>query len=136
MVVKSGWVQVKSACHFQVDLTSDSVRVQVELILVLIDVSSSQNSSGPKQLNTRFLRREFSPVRFLKNFGRKVAKGLMTFFRPSPPKLTSSSSSSRGSKPFVTHVVDSHRNAAVEDCIRFINSSASLPTSNSVSGPT
>ncbi|GMI97166.1 hypothetical protein HRI_003385900 [Hibiscus trionum] len=75
---------------------------------------------------------EFSPVRFLKHFGRKVAKGLIRIFRPSPPKVTSSSSS-RKSKPLVAPVVDSHRNAAIEDCIQFINSSASLPRSNSVS---
>ncbi|KAK8596245.1 hypothetical protein V6N13_000893 [Hibiscus sabdariffa] len=74
---------------------------------------------------------EFSPVRFLKHFGRKVAKGLMRILRPSPPKVTSSSS--RKSKPLVAPVVDSHRNAAIEDCIQFINSSASLPRSNSVS---
>ncbi|XVF19909.1 hypothetical protein REPUB_Repub11eG0152000 [Reevesia pubescens] len=74
---------------------------------------------------------EFSPVRFLKHLGGKVAKGLHVVsmrIRPSPKV----SSSSGRSKPFVTPV-DSHRNAAIEDCIEFINSSASLPRSNSVS---
>ncbi|OMO84269.1 hypothetical protein CCACVL1_10914 [Corchorus capsularis] len=78
-------------------------------------------------------RSEFSPARFLKHLGGKVAKGLHVMsrrIRPFP-KVTSSSSSGR-SKPFVTPV-DSHRNAAIEDCIEFINSSASLPRSNSVS---
>ncbi|KAE8705633.1 hypothetical protein F3Y22_tig00110419pilonHSYRG00094 [Hibiscus syriacus] len=82
--------------------------------------------------NIGFLRcttSEFSPVRLLKHFGRKVAKGLIRIFRPSLPKVISSSSSTRPKPP----VVDSHRNAAVEDCIQFINSSASLPRSNRLS---
>ncbi|XP_017982419.1 PREDICTED: josephin-like protein [Theobroma cacao] len=76
-------------------------------------------------------RSKFSPVRFLKHLGGKVAKGLHVVsmrIRPSPKV----SSSSGRSKPFVTPV-DSHRSAAIEDCIEFINSSASLPRSNSVS---
>ncbi|XP_021278642.1 josephin-like protein [Herrania umbratica] len=76
-------------------------------------------------------RSKFSPVRFLKHIGGKVAKGLHVVsmrIRPSPKV----SSSSGRSKPFVTPV-DSHRSAAIEDCIEFINSSASLPRSNSVS---
>ena len=79
----------------------------------------------------RCKRSEFSPVRFLKHLGGKVAKGLHVVsmrIRPSPKV----SSSSGRSKPFATPV-DSHRNAAIEDCIEFINSSASLPRSNSVS---
>ncbi|MBA0825188.1 hypothetical protein Goarm_021792 [Gossypium armourianum] len=84
-------------------------------------------------------RPEFTAVRFLKHLGRKVAKGLhlmsMRIRASSHPKVaaSSSTSSSRRSKPFVTPV-DSHRSAAIEDCIQFINSSAaSLPRSNSVS---
>ncbi|XWS28718.1 hypothetical protein CRYUN_Cryun25bG0095300 [Craigia yunnanensis] len=79
----------------------------------------------------RWKRSKFSPVRFLKHLGGKVAKGLHELsmrIRPSPKV----SSSSGRSKPFATPV-DSHRNAAIEDCIAFINSSASLPRSNSVS---
>ncbi|KAE8674852.1 Detected protein of unknown function [Hibiscus syriacus] len=101
---------------------------------MLTKESNKANGSAMDKANPwncrwwRCTAREFSPVSFLKNFGRKVAKGLTRFFRPSPPRVTSSS------KPFVSHVVDSHRNASVEDCIRFINSSASLPRSNSVSG--
>ena len=79
----------------------------------------------------RCKRSEFSLVRFLKHLGGKVAKGLHVLsmrIRPSPKV----SSSSGRPKPFVTPV-DSHRNAAIEDCIEFINSSASLPRSNSVS---
>lgn len=77
-------------------------------------------------------RSDFSPVRFLKHLGDKVAKGLHVVsmrIRPSPKV---SSSSSEKPKPSTTPV-DSHRNAAIEDCIEFINSSASLPRSNSVS---
>ncbi|XVF46691.1 hypothetical protein PTKIN_Ptkin03bG0048200 [Pterospermum kingtungense] len=86
----------------------------------------------------RCKRPKFSPERFFKHLGSKVAKGLHVVskrIRPSPPKVSSSSSSSSSSgrsKPFVTPV-DSHRSAAIEDCIQFINSSASLPRSNSVS---
>ncbi|XP_022755871.1 josephin-like protein [Durio zibethinus] len=79
----------------------------------------------------RCKRFKFSPIRFLKHLGGKVAKGLHVVsmrIRPSPKV----SSSSGRSKPFVTPV-DTHRNAAIEDCIEFINSSASLPRSNSVS---
>ncbi|KAL4332044.1 hypothetical protein GQ457_07G042250 [Hibiscus cannabinus] len=77
---------------------------------------------------------EFLPVRFLKHLGGKAAKGLHVVsmrIRPSP-KVSSSSSSLGRSKPIVTPA-DSHRTAAIEDCIEFINSSASLPRSNSVS---
>ncbi|KAL4336336.1 hypothetical protein GQ457_07G035130 [Hibiscus cannabinus] len=77
---------------------------------------------------------EFFPVRFLKNLCGKAAKGLHVVsmrIRPSP-KVSSSSSSLGRSKPIVTPA-DSHRNAAIEDCIEFINSSASFPRSNSVS---
>ncbi|XVF05367.1 hypothetical protein REPUB_Repub05bG0166000 [Reevesia pubescens] len=108
--------------------------------------SNKENGSVIKKPNTRdagkggvtrscgFMRckrSEFSPVRFLKHLGGKVAKGLHVVsmrIRPSPKV----SSSSGRSKPFVTPV-DSHRSAAIEDCIEFINSSASLPRSNSVS---
>ncbi|KAE8729446.1 hypothetical protein F3Y22_tig00003715pilonHSYRG00180 [Hibiscus syriacus] len=77
---------------------------------------------------------EFFPVRFLKNLGGKAAKGLhVVSMRIRPSRKVSSTSSSLGrSKPIVTPA-DSHRNAAIEDCIKFINSSASLPRSNSVS---
>ncbi|XVF68938.1 hypothetical protein PTKIN_Ptkin11bG0041200 [Pterospermum kingtungense] len=82
----------------------------------------------------RCKRSEFSPVRFLKRLGDKVAKGIHVVsmrIRPSP-KVSSSSSSSEKSRTLISPV-DSHRNAAIEDCIEFINSSASLPRSNSVS---
>ncbi|KAH1115120.1 hypothetical protein J1N35_008498 [Gossypium stocksii] len=106
---------------------------------------SSKGSQKDEANNTKFCgfmrcrRREFSAVMFLKHLGRKVAKGLhlmsMRIRASSHPKVAASSfsSSSRRSKPFVTPV-DSHRSAAIEDCIQFINSSAaSLPRSNSVS---
>ncbi|KAE8688698.1 hypothetical protein F3Y22_tig00110956pilonHSYRG00036 [Hibiscus syriacus] len=82
----------------------------------------------------RFRTSEFLPVRFLKHLGGKAAKGLHVLsmrIRPSP-KISSSYSSRGRSKPTVTPA-DSHRNAAIEDCIDFINSSASLHRSNSVS---
>ncbi|XWS53028.1 hypothetical protein CRYUN_Cryun11dG0122800 [Craigia yunnanensis] len=54
------------------------------------------------------------------------------FMRCKRSEFSPVSSSSGRSKPLVTPA-DSHRNAAIEDCIEFINSSASLPRSNSVS---
>ncbi|GMJ15289.1 hypothetical protein HRI_005198100 [Hibiscus trionum] len=99
---------------------------------MLTKESNMVRQEKANSMNCGFLRCEFSLVRFLKSFGLKVANGLLRIFRPSPPKVTSSSSSRR-SKPFVTPAVDSQRNAAIEDCIQFINSSASLPRSNSVS---
>ncbi|KAE8691789.1 hypothetical protein F3Y22_tig00110879pilonHSYRG00057 [Hibiscus syriacus] len=76
--------------------------------------------------------KKWLPLISIRHFGRKVAKGLIRIFRPPPPKVTSSSSSTRP-KPFEAPVVDCHRTAAIEDCIQFINSSASLTGSISVS---
>ncbi|KAE8711482.1 hypothetical protein F3Y22_tig00110290pilonHSYRG00003 [Hibiscus syriacus] len=76
-------------------------------------------------------RLKFSPVRFLRHLGGKVSKVLHEVSMKIRPSHKVSSSSGR-SKPFVT-TVDAHRTAAIEDCIEFINSSASLPRSNSVS---
>ncbi|GLU18796.1 hypothetical protein SLE2022_350780 [Rubroshorea leprosula] len=74
-------------------------------------------------------RSDFFPVRILKHLGGKVAEGVRLVslkIRPSPKD----SSTSGRSKPFVTPV-DTHRTEAIEDCIEFINSSSSLPRSNS-----
>ncbi|KAK0605208.1 hypothetical protein LWI29_024207 [Acer saccharum] len=73
---------------------------------------------------------EFSPVRILKHLRSKMAKGIcsVSLRKRSSPTV----SSSGRSKPSVIPV-DSHRTEAIEDCIEFINSSSSLPRSNSVS---
>ncbi|KAI9194251.1 hypothetical protein LWI28_004441 [Acer negundo] len=73
---------------------------------------------------------EFSPVRLLKHLRSKMAKGIcsVSLRKRSSPTV----SSSGRSKPSVIPV-DSHRTEAIEDCIEFINSSSSLPRSNSVS---
>ncbi|XP_057953175.1 josephin-like protein [Malania oleifera] len=67
----------------------------------------------------------FSPVRFLKHVGDKMATALrvLSFRRRPSPKVSS--------KPFVAPT-DSHRTEAIEDCIEFINSSSTLQRSNSV----
>ncbi|TYI18813.1 hypothetical protein ES332_A07G119200v1 [Gossypium tomentosum] len=98
------------------------------------NTSAAGNKGVPRSRSYGFMRcktSKFSPVRFLKHLGGKLARGLHVVsmkIRPSPKV----SSSSGRSKPFLT-TVDSHRTAAIEDCIEFINSSASLPRSNSVS---
>lgn len=76
-------------------------------------------------------RSELSPVRFLKHLRSKIAKGLcfLSLRKGSSPTAISSSGRSRQS----VIPVDSHRTEAIEDCIEFINSSSSLPRSNSVS---
>ncbi|KAE8666724.1 hypothetical protein F3Y22_tig00112491pilonHSYRG00138 [Hibiscus syriacus] len=96
--------------------------------------TNKPNASVMQKSNSTIAAAELFPVRFLKHLGGKAAKGLHVLsmrIRPSP-KVSSSSSSLGRSKPIVTPS-DSHRNAAIEDCIDFINSSASLPRSNSVS---
>ncbi|MBA0821590.1 hypothetical protein Goarm_018436 [Gossypium armourianum] len=98
------------------------------------NTSAAGNKGVPRSRSYGFMRcktSKFSPVRFLKHLGGKLARGLhvVSMKIRQSPKV---SSSSGRSKPFVTPI-DSHRIAAVEDCIEFINSSASLPRSNSVS---
>lgn len=79
-------------------------------------------------------RSEVSPVRFFKHLSRRMARGLcFPYFKKRHSATVSATVSSSGrSKPSVIPV-DSHRSEAIEDCIEFINSSASLPRSNSVS---
>ncbi|KAJ0020086.1 hypothetical protein Pint_32580 [Pistacia integerrima] len=79
-------------------------------------------------------RSELSPVRFLKHLSSKIAKGLCfssLWEKHSPTAVSSSGRSKQSVIP-----VDSHRTEAIEDCIEFINSSSSLPRSNSVSANT
>ncbi|XVE79447.1 hypothetical protein DITRI_Ditri14bG0059600 [Diplodiscus trichospermus] len=105
-------------------------------VLHMSSPRAAGNRGGTRSCGfVRCKRSDFFPVRFFKHLGGKVAKGLHVVsmrIRPSPKVSSSSSSSSGRSNPFVTPV-DSHRNAAIEDCIEFINSSASLPRSKSVS---
>lgn len=79
-------------------------------------------------------RSEVSPVRFFKHLRRRMARGLcFAYFKKRRSATVSATVSSSGrSKPSVIPV-DSHRSEAIEDCIEFINSSSSLPRSNSVS---
>ncbi|KAM3689742.1 hypothetical protein ACB098_09G071800 [Castanea mollissima] len=74
---------------------------------------------------------EFSPVKFLERLQAKVVGTirLMSLRRSSSRKVSSSLARSRS----VSDPIDSHRAEAIEDCIEFLNSSSSLPRSNSVS---
>ncbi|CAI9106935.1 OLC1v1006184C1 [Oldenlandia corymbosa var. corymbosa] len=78
-------------------------------------------------------RNELYPFKHFKHLGEKMVSFLqMMSPRRCSPKVTSSSSSSadRAAKPCAAPV-DSHRAEAIDDCIEFINSSSSLPRSNS-----
>ncbi|XP_071916771.1 josephin-like protein [Coffea arabica] len=72
-------------------------------------------------------KKELSPLKYLKHIGGKMFAVLqMMSPRRCSPKVTSS----ERAKPSVAPV-DSHRAEAIDDCIEFINSSSSLPRSNS-----
>ncbi|KAF8397328.1 hypothetical protein HHK36_016241 [Tetracentron sinense] len=74
----------------------------------------------------------FWPVNFLRRLGAKVARALRlgSIKRRSSPKVSSSSS---GRSRLIVAPHDSQRSEAIEDCIKFINSSSSFQRSNSVS---
>ncbi|KAL8516297.1 hypothetical protein ACS0TY_014815 [Phlomoides rotata] len=68
-----------------------------------------------------------SPVRYLKQFGEKVAAAVA--------RVTTSKSHHRNishPKTSMAPVLDSQRTEAIHDCIDFINSSSNFPRSNSV----
>jgi hypothetical protein len=73
-----------------------------------------------------------SPVKFLQSLRAKVVRAIrfISVRRRSSRKVSSSLVRSRSvSDP----IIDSHRAEAIEDCIEFLNSSSSLPRSNSAS---
>ncbi|KAL2508308.1 josephin-like protein [Forsythia ovata] len=71
-----------------------------------------------------------SSMKYLRNLGGKMTAVLRKSDKKKGcPKVTSSTSEK--SKPSVAPV-DSQRAEAIDDCIEFINSSSSLPRSNSV----
>lgn len=73
-----------------------------------------------------------SPVRFLKRIGAKVARALQyVSMRKRASKKVSSSTLARSRS--LAESIESHRAEAIEDCIEFLNSSASMSRSNSVS---
>lgn len=78
-------------------------------------------------------KRDLSPLKYLKNLGGKMV-GVLRMISPrrrrASPRVTSSSS--ERAKTCVAPL-DSHRAEAIDDCIEFINSSSSLPRSNSTS---
>ncbi|KAJ6670705.1 JOSEPHIN PROTEIN-LIKE PROTEIN [Salix viminalis] len=88
----------------------------------------SGNRWSGRTCGFRLLKRSIlSPVKFLKHFGRKVAKA-PCLGRRSSPEVSSSGRSRPSVAPSDTHVAE-----AIKDCIEFINSSSSLSRSNSVS---
>ncbi|KAM7496468.1 hypothetical protein LguiA_020882 [Lonicera macranthoides] len=74
-------------------------------------------------------RSELSPLKYFKHISDKVAAVLRLVSVGASPKDISSSGRA---KPFVAPV-DSHRAEAIDDCIKFINTTSSLQRSNSVS---
>ncbi|GMY25457.1 josephin-like protein [Fagus crenata] len=74
---------------------------------------------------------EFSPVKFLQRLQAKVVGAIrfMSIRRRPSRKVSSSLPRSHS----VSDPMDSHRAEAIEDCIEFLNSSSTLPRSNSVS---
>ncbi|KAJ8553064.1 hypothetical protein K7X08_020457 [Anisodus acutangulus] len=83
-------------------------------------------------------RSQLSPMKLFKHLGGKMA-GVLKMVSPSSRrscrKVTNSSERGAISKSSTTPNIniDSHRAEAIDDCIQFINSSSSLPRSNSVS---
>ncbi|XP_062095291.1 uncharacterized protein LOC133801151 [Humulus lupulus] len=80
----------------------------------------------------------YSPMGFLRSLRAKVAKAIrsMSNKRRSSGKVSASSSSLSSNLTrcrSVSDPMDSHRAEALEDCIEFLNSSASLKRTNSVS---
>ncbi|KAL3518080.1 hypothetical protein ACH5RR_020669 [Cinchona calisaya] len=69
----------------------------------------------------------FFPLKCLKHLGGKMMAMLRMI---SPLRCSAKVTSSARAKPCVAPV-DSHRAEAIDDCIEFINSSSSLPRSNS-----
>jgi hypothetical protein len=76
----------------------------------------------------------FSPVKFLQRLQAKVVRAMrfISMRRRSSRKVDVSSSLVR-SRSVSDPIIDSHRAEAIEDCIEFLNSSSSLPRSNSMS---
>ncbi|KAK4351588.1 hypothetical protein RND71_030901 [Anisodus tanguticus] len=82
-------------------------------------------------------RSQLSPIKLFKHLGGKmvaVMKRMSSSSRRSCRKVTNSSERAAISANSTTIPnIDSHRAEAIDDCIQFINSSSSLPRSNSVS---
>ncbi|KAJ4969681.1 hypothetical protein NE237_002780 [Protea cynaroides] len=79
----------------------------------------------------------FSPMRYLKLLGAKVARAirLVSVKRATRMRFSSkvsSSNSTRSSRPSVAQL-DSHQTEAIEDCIQYFNSPSSFQRSNSLS---
>ncbi|CAA2980224.1 Hypothetical predicted protein [Olea europaea subsp. europaea] len=96
--------------------------------------NSCKKTKDQKQtncINSRNFRLPNSyPMKYLRNLGEKMAALLRKSDKKKGcPRVTSSTSEQ--SKPSVAPI-DSQRAEAIDDCIEFINSSSSLPRSNSV----
>ncbi|CAI9782403.1 unnamed protein product [Fraxinus pennsylvanica] len=75
----------------------------------------------------------FSPVRFFRGIGAKMARALqfVSTRKRYSRKVSLSSLTLAGSRSYAENL-DSQRAEAIEDCIEFLNSSSSLQRSNSV----
>ncbi|KAI3461577.1 hypothetical protein Pfo_018240 [Paulownia fortunei] len=74
---------------------------------------------------------DFGPMRYLKHVGEKVVAVVVRITTTAPSKSHHNHPKERAKTSVAP--VDSQRAEAIHDCIDFINSSSSLPRSNSVS---
>nr|GMC46852.1 josephin-like protein [Ipomoea batatas]GMC83763.1 josephin-like protein [Ipomoea batatas] len=75
-----------------------------------------------------------SAIRYLKLLGGKMVAAFRMMSPKRSRKVTSSETTAKPPVPApAPPALDSHRAEAIHDCIQFINSSSSLPRSNSVS---
>ncbi|KAH6810500.1 hypothetical protein C2S51_024262 [Perilla frutescens var. frutescens] len=99
-----------------------------------------QNSTGKKAVNQHPQRKRctrtcdfISPVRYLKHVGGKVAAVVVRITtRAAPPRKSHPLPPPKERARTSVAPIDSQRAEAIHDCIDFINSSSTLPRSNSV----
>ncbi|KAK1412768.1 hypothetical protein QVD17_34268 [Tagetes erecta] len=96
----------------------------------MVDCNGTKVAAG----TCRFLpqRSVLSPVKYIKHMGDKM---IIVFRYISGRKIGSTrvTTSSGTTKQPMISPIDSQRKEAIDDCIEFINSSSSLPRSNSIS---
>ncbi|XP_031099883.1 josephin-like protein [Ipomoea triloba] len=95
------------------------------------------NSTKVAKCTTCSFNRSDSPssaIRYLKLLGGKMVAAFRMMSPKRSRKVTSSETTAKPPVPApAPPALDSHRAEAIHDCIQFINSSSSLPRSNSVS---
>ncbi|EXB89942.1 hypothetical protein L484_023594 [Morus notabilis] len=101
-------------------------------------IRTRETSTGHKRVAARMWSfklpkdsKYYSPIEFLRGLKAKVARAIcLVSTRRSSGKVSASNLTRCRS---VSDPIDSHRAEALEDCIEFLNSSASLKRTNSVS---